>query len=409
MRFRDLDPRLATAIWIGLIYATIPFVRRVRELFVAHLPAEIIGYAVMGVVIVAAALAIRFLRRSSRRFGGRDVAWLVGVSAVFVIWTLRLMGQPEEAVHFLEYGALGILLYWALKARVPDRSIYLAVTLAGVLVGTVDEVIQWLVPDRFWDFRDIVLNGGAVVLSQIAVWRLAPRPSTPVRWSSGRLVCRLAAAEVLLLTMCLAATPQRLARIAAYVPLPDRLATGVDAICEYGFRHTVDDRTVFRSRLSLEELARSDLERAAEVAGELDAAKGKGAMARSAVSPVDDPFGYEVRVHLFSRNRNLQQARDTDLPAHRYHMTTAWRQNLILEHSYGTTLAKSSFQWGPRRRAEVENAQDPSEFFVSRAGEHLITRVSEGRLRTLMVALFAALVACDVLGASRSRRAAPPE
>ena len=133
-------------------------------------------------------------------------------------------------------------------------------------------------------------------------------------------------------------------------------------------------------------------------------------LSRSAVSPVDDPFGYEIRVHIFSRNRNLQKglALAPDSPERRAHMTTAWRQNLILEHSFGNTLASSSFRWGARRRAEVETAQDPAEYFVSRAGEHLITRVGELRLRMLMLALFAVLVACDVLLATRSRPAAPP-
>ena len=91
-----------------------------------------------------------------------------------------------------------------------------------------------------------------------SIWRLTPRPPRPVGAPSLRLLCRLAAAEVLLLTLCLAATPARLALIADHVQLPQRLATGDDAICEYGYRHTIDRLTVFRSRLSVQELARSD-------------------------------------------------------------------------------------------------------------------------------------------------------
>jgi hypothetical protein len=89
-------------------------------------------------------------------------------------------------------------------------------------------------------------------------------------------------------------------------------------------------------------------------------------------------------------------------------MTTAWRQNLILESFYGNTLEQSSFRWGPQRRLRVETAQDPEVFFVSRAAAHLITWVSEHRLRVLMLLLLAILVACEVLFVIRSRPESQP-
>jgi len=411
MILRKLDPRLSATLWIGLIYATIPFVRRAREAFAARWPAELIAYSVIAVVLGAAVAAIVILRRRQPQISSADLLWLVGVVAIIVVWTRHLMGQPEEAVHFLEYGVLGVLLYRALEDRVPDPTVYVAATLTGLLVGTVDEIIQWLVPGRFWDFRDIVLNGGAVALVQIAIWRLLKRPPKTVSRSSLRLLCRLAAGLVFLLILCMAATPQRLNHVADHLPLPDRPATGVDVICEYGYHHSVDDRTLFRSRLSSAELVRSDRDRALDLALDLDASRGRGGFTRSGISPTSDPFGYEIRIHLFARNRNLHKAlaREPGSSGQRRHMTTAWRENLILENFFGSTLEQTTYRWGPRRRKETEAAQDPDVFFVSRVGAHLITRVSEGQLRALMLALFAALVACDVFGATRFRPGSPPE
>jgi hypothetical protein len=382
-----------------------------REAFAARWPAEFIAYGVIAVVLGAAAATIVYLRRRGPKIGLADLLWLVGVAAVIIVWTRRLMGQPEEAVHFLEYGVLGVLLFRAFENRVPDPTVYLAVTLTGLLVGTVDEFIQWLVPGRFWDFRDIFLNGGAVALGQIAIWRLVKRPPQNVGRSSVRLVCRLAAAEVLLLTLCTAATPQRLHRLADHIPLPHRLATGVDAICEYGHRHSVDDRTFFSSRLSLDELMRSDRDQAADLSNELDASRGRGGLSRMDISPIIEPFSYEMRVHLFARNRNLNRADEYEpgSPGYRRQMTTAWRENLILEGFFWRTLERSSYRWGPRRANHVGAAQDPEAFFVSRAGAHLITRISEGHLRAFLLALLAALVACDVMAATRSRPGSPPE
>ncbi len=410
MTQRKLDPRLVATLWIGLIYATIPFVRAVREVFTAHWPAELIAYAVIAVVLSTTVATILILRKRQPHIGRADLLWLAGVAAVFVVWTHHLMGQPEEAVHFLEYGVLGILLYRAFEDRVPDPTIYVVAVLTGLLVGSVDEIIQWLVPGRYWDFRDIILNAGAVALVQIAIWRLFKRPSRSVSRSSRCLMCRLAAVQVLLLTLCMAATPQRLHRIANHLPLPDRLATGVDAICEYGFRHSVDDRTLFRSRLSSAELLRSDRDRAPVLARDLDASRGGGDLAQARFSPARDPFAYEMRIHVFARNRNLQKAlaREPGSSGHRRHMTTAWRENLILENFFGSTLEQSNYRWGPRRRKDVEAAQDPDVVFVSRAGAHLITKISEVQLRSLLLALFGALVAYEVYFSTRSRPESPP-
>ena len=64
MTRRRIEPRLAAALWIGLIYATVPFVRSVRDAFVARWPAELIAYAVITVVLGCTAAAIVILRRS---------------------------------------------------------------------------------------------------------------------------------------------------------------------------------------------------------------------------------------------------------------------------------------------------------------------------------------------------------
>ena len=89
-------------------------------------------------------------------------------------------------------------------------------------------------------------------------------------------------------------------------------------------------------------------------------------------------------------------------------MTTAWRENLILENFFGSTLEQSNYRWGPRRRKDVEAAQDPDVVFVSRAGAHLITKISEVQLRSLLLALFGALVAYEVYFSTRSRPESPP-
>mgnify|MGYP001825417952 FL=1 len=413
---RVFTPWLAVALWITVIFTTIPFVRRLREGFVAYLPAELIAYGVMAVGVASVFAAILVLYRHHARVRSADILWLAAIAAILVLWTIRLMGQPEEAVHFLEYGVLGILLYRAFRVHIRDATVYVAAALAGLVIGTVDEIIQWLVPGRYWDFRDIVLNGGASILIQVAIWRLAPNPGAAAGRSSFRIIVRLVAAELLLLTLCMAATPQRITSLSARIPWIDSLAAGDDAICEYGRFHRLNETTAFRSRLTLEQLAEIDRERAEEVASLLDASRREYRQFLRSHPPAADPFAYEARVHLFTRGRRFAQARAAP-PGSEFQReltTAAFRENAILESSFGSTLAASGFAWPAHRRAAVATAQDPSADYVSPVAKHLITRISERALRALMVSALIALVLGDLLLARssstrpRSRSQSPP-
>ena len=402
---------LAVVAWVVVIYTTIPLVRSLREFFVARWPAELIGIAVILVVVAVCAAGLNVLRRRRRRLPVADAALLLAVTAVLVIWTWRLMGQPEETVHFLEYGVLGVLLFRALRTGIHDSSIFVVGALIGILVGIFDEIIQWFVPGRYWDYRDIALNGGASILVQIAISRLAPEPASPISRESLRRLCRLAAAAVMLLTLCLSATPQRINRLAELIPALEYLVSGDEAISEYGHLHHLDELTFFRSRLSLRDLEREDGSRTGEVAAVLDASRRDYGDFLRRTSPGVDPFTYEARVHLFARDSSAAQARKLTpgSPAFRELMTTAYRENLILERIFGATLAISSYPWLPPRRAAIEGAQDQTSVFVSKVGAHVITAVSEAEIRALLVGILIALVICDLtLGYSVTRRS-PPE
>lgn len=49
---------------------------------------------------------------------------------------------------------MSFLFYWALRHHVRDVTIYFTVSFAVLFIGTIDEVIQWIVPDRAGSFRE---------------------------------------------------------------------------------------------------------------------------------------------------------------------------------------------------------------------------------------------------------------
>ena len=98
------------------------------------------------------------------------------ISRIFLIIfllcsALLISAQPEERLHFLTYGLAGWLLCWSLEefsfpsgSSTNYKRLFVNWLLPFFLVwtaGTVDELIQWWLPNRVFDIRDILFNGTA--------------------------------------------------------------------------------------------------------------------------------------------------------------------------------------------------------------------------------------------------------
>ena len=120
------------------------------------------GAGALLVLIAAAALGTR------ARFGTAEVGVVLGVVAVYLLAFARL-GTPEERTHLIEYGIVAVLVYCARteRNRQTGRIPVPAVVALGItaVLGTVDEVIQGIIPSRVFDVRDIGFNVLAAILA----------------------------------------------------------------------------------------------------------------------------------------------------------------------------------------------------------------------------------------------------
>ncbi|MFQ6038790.1 MAG: VanZ family protein, partial [Candidatus Aminicenantales bacterium] len=162
-------------LWVGLctlgIFLTVPVARSVRNYVEERWGLSVFGFSVLAAVAIALAGLVYLLWFRWRVRDFPRYLWLVLVAATYVYFTLKLWKRPEEAIHFLEYGLLGFLLFRALRFRIPDHGVFLAAFLVGATVGIFDEVLQWIIPLRYWDFRDVGLNALSSGLSQVAIWK----------------------------------------------------------------------------------------------------------------------------------------------------------------------------------------------------------------------------------------------
>jgi hypothetical protein len=313
--------------------------------------------------------------------------WLTAVAALYIYFTLQLWRAPEEAVHFLEYGLLGFFLFRALSLTIRDKSIYPTAFLIGSLIGIFDEVLQWMMPGRYWDFRDAGLNALATGLFQIALWKgIRPKIiSEKTGPKSIRRVSLLLAANILLLGLCASNTPQRVASYTARLPFLSFLIKE-EPMYEFTQKHADPEIGTFYSRLSVDGLQIEDTQGSNHWASILRDWKEKEyALFLREHHPLLHPFLYEMRIHIFRRDRRIEEAaKAKDEKSRQEVLFVAYKENMILEKYFCRTLEKSGYKWSTERKGEIAASIDLTKPYRS--------PVSAGRFQIKEKALWLGIV-----------------
>lgn len=359
-------------LWVALcilsIFLIVPIARSVRNFVEKHSSVDVFGYSVICVVCIAFLIGFYLFWFRLKIRALPNYLWLAVTACVYIFFTLKLWERPEEAIHFLEYGLLGLLLFRALRHHIHDRSVYLTAILIGGLVGIFDEVLQWMIPRRIWDMRDIGLNALSCGLCQLAIWKgIQPKlPSARVQAKSLRMLSCLAVIIMILLALSLSNTPARVERYTQALPFLSFLQKE-EPMAEDIHKHRDPEIGIFYSRLTLEELKRMDAERAEEygVIFREWFKKNYGDFLKT-FPGYARPFLHEMRVHIFRRNRRFWLSTQEDIPEMRKNnFFIAYKENLILEKYFGRTLERSPYKWPQKRIKRIESLIDKTSFYKS--------------------------------------------
>ena len=410
--------RLAWALvaaWTGGVFLTIPFARKIQAFAegAAGSQGYLVALGIVGSAFMAVLLVDAFRPPRIRTF--RRLGWLVLLGGVSV-WAMRTQLQtPVEAVHFFEYGILGLLCFRAWRHHVRDPLVYPSAALSVALAAWADEFLQWLTPGRYWDFRDIRLNviaGGLFLLFVAQVVR-PPQIQGPVARRSVRRLCRLAWLMLFLLGVSVSCTPARVDRVAVRIPVLGYLYGKESTMNEFGHRHVDPEIGTFFSRMTLEELKRADRGRGAEAGGILARER---ALARTSEFqkkyPVSaDPFLHEVWSHWIRRNHfyaTCWKYRESDPERFVDHLTVAARENQILEKYFSNALDAAGGRWNSERKAQCAAHADAAAPYASAVGKHLATAATESELWLFLLAL-AGFVGWGYVRYGRENTARGPE
>jgi hypothetical protein len=314
-----------------------PFIGQLRAKLQDWFPDQyraIILIAVFGSIAVAiAAAAIKIRDRRVLRYGCIVAALSLGTSYALLSRTGDPAVDAVERFHFVEYGLIALLFYRAWR-YVGDGSLLILPVLAALFVGIAEEWLQWFVPGRVGELRDVLLNLWAIGCGVLFAVGLDPpaRVSLRLTPSSWRRVKQLGAAAMVAFAVFL-----QCVHLGFEIDDPK---TGV-------FRSTYD-------RDTLVELARDRTERW----------RSDPPLTWSRLSR-EDQYLTEGITHV--RRRNLCWGEQD--------FTCAWHENLILEQYFApvldtpTYISETPHRWPSEQRGDLARRQPASQSYSSEADE----------------------------------------
>jgi hypothetical protein len=326
-------PWLAAAVGVSaLLVLAAPFVGQVsgwmRDVMRSNYALALAGIVTACATVAVVLAATRIRNRRAFRYGALVAAVLVG--GLYARFSASGIADVDaaERFHIIEYGLIAVLFYKALRPA-GDVSALIIPVVAGLVVGTLEEWLQWFVPARVGEFRDVLLNLIAVGCGVLFSLGLDPPPT--IRFALHPTSRRRVAVLTVVALLTLAAFFQS-------------VHLGYDVIDR--------DGGVFRSRYTAGELAALSQERAAQW---------------SAAPPVrlsrfsrEDQYLTEGIAHVRRRNERWSEGS----------VLAARHENLILEKYFAPVLDTPSYvsatphRWPPEQRAQAEAQSSVSPGFM---------------------------------------------
>jgi glycopeptide antibiotics resistance protein len=163
---------------VFFIYSTLYIVRPILDYLRENIAClDILGNILLAVVGSFFVLMV-FVLKAKGNIRKRTTHFLLICAAllyVSIIWNIE---YAEEKIHFFEYGLLAWLIYRALDGDLKGKSLFACSFVAVSIIGWGDEWIQYLLPNRYYDIRDVIMNAtGGLMGLIIALIMKADRSS----------------------------------------------------------------------------------------------------------------------------------------------------------------------------------------------------------------------------------------
>jgi hypothetical protein len=159
----------ALGCYVGLIYASLPLGPRVGlTLLRSTLGAWVLGPGLPLLAAAGAGWLMLGLRR--RRAPLAAYSALAAAAAGYLLAFSWLRAQHLERTHLPEYGMAAWLAWRAIDPMLPGTvPAYVAAAGMAAAIGYGDELLQGVIPGRYYDLRDVAMNALGAVLGVVVL------------------------------------------------------------------------------------------------------------------------------------------------------------------------------------------------------------------------------------------------
>ncbi len=149
------------------IFATPSYLRIIQKML-----ENIFGdaiYAIFSLIAVGIAAAfLVWIIKGEIALRKPRLIWFLILSGIYIYFfaTLRILVERE---HLIKYGFLSYLIFRAVSYDIKDKTAHIIACMVGTWIGAGEELVQWQLPNRVGEIRDVILNIKSVILGQLVV------------------------------------------------------------------------------------------------------------------------------------------------------------------------------------------------------------------------------------------------
>ena len=144
---------LLILVYVLFIYVSLPFFPAFISTLRGFIPRELLN--LLSLVFTISFFLLLTLWIYNKKYKAKQFILIISPLLLLTYLSLSLDVWVER-IHFVEYAVLGLLISRAVNVKTLQGIIYTGCLVS--LIGAVDEIIQWFLPNRVGDMRDVFMN-----------------------------------------------------------------------------------------------------------------------------------------------------------------------------------------------------------------------------------------------------------
>lgn len=150
--------------YIALNFCMLPYFRLVVDFLRKQ---GLLSFSILMLTILAIMICFYNLYKNFNK----QILYVLPLLCFAYSWGFDFAVTIEEKFHFFQYGLMSLLAYRYFKVfELRKHLLFFVCLLLCSFIGYLDEVIQYYLPNRFFDWRDVFLNFYAALLALIIIF-----------------------------------------------------------------------------------------------------------------------------------------------------------------------------------------------------------------------------------------------